>query len=392
MKDLFNAPTERRGTNSSKWDTLESRFDVPMEDGLAMWTADSDFPTAPCVLRAVESALNHGVFGYIAGLDAYHAAIRWWMKHRHEWEIETDWILTAQGLGNAIGFCLDVWSSPGDRIVTFNPVYHEFEHKVRRAGRVPLQIPMVRDGDTYRLDLDAAQDALDGTEKMIIFCSPQNPSGRVWSPDELRAVAAFAERNDLLLISDEVHHDFIFQGHRFVPMDVAAPEARPRTVTLTAASKTFNIAGMKVGNMIIPDDHLRGAMLQRLRSLDYSPNRLGIEMVTAAYSPEGADWVDAQMVHLDRNRKTFDAAVNAIPGVRSLPLASTYLAWVDFSGTGMEYEEISRRVRKDARIAPSPGPEFGPGGETFLRFNLATQHERIEEAGRRLQKAFGDLQ
>jgi cystathionine beta-lyase len=163
-------------------------------------------------------------------------------------------------------------------------------------------------------------------------------------------------------------------------------------VILTASSKTFNIAGLKTGNIIIPDATLREAMAQRLRSLDYSPNRMGLEMVTAAYTPEGAEWVDAQIEHLIENRRIFDDAVNAIPGVRSLPLASTYLAWVDFSGTGMSFEEISRRVRKDARIAPSPGPEFGPGGETFLRFNLATQAYRVEEAAKRLQEAFSDLQ
>ena len=392
MRDLFNQPTDRRGTNSSKWDLLESKFDVPLEDGLAMWTADSDYPTAPSVLEAVKKALDHGVFGYIASLDAYNAAIQWWMQNRHDWTIEKDWILSGQGLGNAIAFCLDVWSNPGDRVVTFNPVYHEFEFKIRKAGRIPVQIPLVRTGDSYSLDLDTAQDMLDGTEKMIIFCSPQNPSGRIWTPEELRAVADFAERNNLIVVSDEVHHDFVYPGHRFVPMDVAAPEARERTVTLTAASKTFNIAGMKTGNFIIPDAELRAQLQQRLRALDYTPNRLGIEMVTAAYSPAGADWVDAQIAHLDQNRKTFDTAVNAIPGVRSLPLASTYLAWVDFSGTGMEHEEISRRVRKSARIAPSPGPDFGPGGETFLRFNLATQHDRVVEAGKRLQAAFGDLQ
>ncbi|SHH97264.1 MalY/PatB family protein [Marivita hallyeonensis] len=392
MTYQFNTMNDRRGTNCSKWDVLESKFDVPSEDGLAMWTADSDYPTAPCVLKALQDAVDHGVFGYWTDNSEYHKAIQWWMKSRHGWDIDTDWILTCQGLGNAIALCLDVWSAPGDRIVTFNPVYHEFEFKIRKAGRVPVQCPLKRDGDTYDLDLDTAQDMLDGTEKMLIFCSPQNPSGRVWSREELKQVAEFCARNDLLLISDEIHHDFIYPGHTFVPMDVAAPQIRDRLVVLTAASKTFNIAGQKTGNMIIPDDDLRAAMAQRLRSLDYSPNALGLKMVTAAYSPEGADWVDAQIAHLMENKAIFDEGVNAIPGVRSLPLQSTYLAWVDFSGTGMDFEEISRRVRKDARIAPSPGPEFGPGGETFLRFNLATQKARVVEAVHRLQTAFADLQ
>lgn len=392
MTYQFNTPNDRRGTHCSKWDVLESKFDVPMEDGLAMWTADSDYPTAPCVLKALQDAVDHGVFGYWTDNTDYHNAIQWWMKTRHGWDIDTDWILTSQGLGNAIALCLDVWTQPGDRVVTFNPVYHEFEFKIRRAGREPVQIEMPRTGDTYHLDLDAAQAQLDGTEKMLIFCSPQNPSGRIWSADELRAVAAFAKRNDLIIVADEIHHDFIFPGHSFTPFDVAAPDARGRTVVLTASSKTFNIAGQKTGNMIIPDDILREAMQARLRSLDYSPNALGLKMVTAAYTPEGAAWVDAQIAHLVEMKTLFDDGINTIPGVRSLPLTSTYLAWVDFSGTGMSFDEISRRVRKDARIAPSPGPEFGPGGETFLRFNLATQRSRVEEAVARLQTAFADLQ
>ncbi|WP_299790965.1 PatB family C-S lyase [uncultured Marivita sp.] len=392
MRDLFNQPNDRRGTNSSKWDMLESKFDVPLEDGLSMWTADSDYPTAPCVLAALQKAVNHGVFGYWADNTDYHNAIQWWMTNRHGWDIDTDWILTTQGLGNAIAFCIDVWTDPGDRIVTFNPVYHEFEFKIRRAGRAPVQVSLARDGDTYNLDFEAAEAALDGTEKMLIFCSPQNPSGRIWSSDELRQVAEFAKRHDLIIVADEIHHDFIYPGFTFTPFDVAAPDARDRLVVLTASSKTFNIAGLKTGNMIIPDDRLRAAMTQRLRSLDYAPNRLGLEMVTAAYTPEGAAWVDAQIAHLADLKSTFDDGVNAIPGVRSLPLHSTYLAWVDFSGTGMSFDEISRRVRQDARIAPSPGPEFGPGGESFLRFNLATQRYRVEDAVARLQTAFADLQ
>ncbi|MDJ0822807.1 MAG: PatB family C-S lyase [Paracoccaceae bacterium] len=388
----FETEIDRRGTHSSKWDTLESGFGVPLEDGLAMWTADSDYRTAPCVIDAVRAQADHGVFGYFTDFGPYHSAIQWWMRERHGWEIDTDWILTSQGLGNAIALSVSLWSDPGDPVVIFTPVYHEFAIKIRKTGRVPLECPLRRDGDRYELDLEDAQSRLTGQEKLLIWCSPQNPSGRIWSAEELRAVAEFAARNDLILVSDEVHHDFIYPGQKFIPMDVAAPEHRDRTVTLTAASKTFNIAGMKTGNFIIPDPTLRSAMQGRLRSMDYTPNLLGLKMTTAAYSPAGAAWVDAQLAHLQGNIAAFDAAVNAIPGVHSLPLAATYLAWVDFSGTGMTYEEVDRRVRKEARIAPSPGPGFGPGGETFMRFNLATTRARVIEAGNRLQQAFADLQ
>ncbi|KIC32560.1 MalY/PatB family protein [Leisingera sp. ANG-S5] len=388
----FDKPTDRRGTHSSKWDKMEQLFGVSPEDGLAMWTADSDYETAPCVIEAVKKAAEHGVFGYSWQHPEYLQAVQWWMKNRHSWDIETDWILTSQGLGNAIALCLDVWSQPGDGVVIFSPVYHEFAHKVNKAGRKVTECPLARDGDTYNLDLDDAQSRLNGTEKLLLWCSPQNPSGRVWTPEELRAVANFAKRNGLILVSDEIHHDLVYPGSTFVPMDVAALDARPWTVTLTAPSKTFNIAGQRTGNMIIPDPDLRAAMRHRQATLDYDPSGLGVAMIMAAYSPEGAEWVDAQIAHLEGNRKLFDETVNALPGLKSLPLQSTYLAWLDFSGTGMNREEFIKRLREDARIATSPGDGFGTGGELMERFNLATQRSRVEEACRRLTAAFSDLQ
>jgi cysteine-S-conjugate beta-lyase len=388
----FDEIIDRRGTHSSKWDKMETLFGVSPKDGLAMWTADSDFPTAPCVIDVVRRAAEHGIFGYTWEYPEYLAAIQWWMKTRHNWQVETDAILTTQGLGNGIALAIDVWSEPGDGVLIFTPVYHEFANKINKAGRRVIECPLARNGDRYDLDLDDAQSRLDGSEKLLIWCSPQNPSGRVWTRDELRAVADFAARNNLILISDEVHHDLLYPGNHFLPMDVAAPEHRDRTVTMVAASKTFNIAGQRTGNMIVPDLALRSAMKKRLSTLDYSPSGLGLHMITAAYSAEGAEWVDAQIAHLDRNRKLFDEGVNAIPGVRSLPLQSTYLAWVDFSGTGMEFDEIASRIRDAAKIAVSPGPSFGAGGALFQRINLATQTARVEEAVVRLKAAFSDLQ
>jgi len=388
----FNDTIDRRGTNSTKWDKMEQLFGVSPGDGLAMWTADSDYPTAPCVIDALRRAADLGIFGYSWETPDYLNSVQWWMKTRHNWAIETDWVLTTQGLGNAIALAINVWSAPGDKVVIFSPVYHEFRHKAEKAGRGVVECPLARQGDTYTVDLNDAQSRLDGSEKILIWCSPQNPSGRVWTVEELRAVAAFAARNNLILISDEVHHDLVYPGHSFVPMDVAAPEHRSRIVTLTAASKTFNIAGQRTGNMIIPDQKLRAAMKQRLSSLDYTPSALGVQMITAAYSPEGAAWVDAQLAHLEGNRKLFDEGINAIPGVRSLPLQSTYLAWVDFAGTGMAFDEIAARIRDHAKIAVSPGPAFGAGGALCQRINLATQRSTVIEAVKRLQAAFADLQ
>lgn len=388
----FDEIIDRIGTRSTKWDKMETLFGVSPCDGLAMWTADSDYRTAPCVIDAVRQAAEHGVFGYSWEHPEYLNAVQWWMKNRHGWDVDQDWIMTSQGLGNAIAMSVTNWSEPGEKVVIFSPVYHEFALKVKKTGRQVVEIPLVREGDTYVIDFDDAQSRLSGDEKLLLWCSPQNPSGRIWTAEELRQVAEFCERNDLILVSDEVHHDLVYSGNTFVPMDVAAPEYRHRTVTLTAASKTFNIAGQRTGNMIIPDPELRARMKQTQRELDYGPSALGVSMITAAYSPDGAKWVDEQVAYLEGNRQLFDAAMNAIPGVWSMPLQSTYLAWVDFSGTGMTFDEIEARFRDDARIAVSPGPGFGAGGELFQRVNLATQRSRVVEAAERLANAFSDLQ
>jgi cystathionine beta-lyase len=314
------------------------------------------------------------------------------MQTRHGWTVDPDWILTTQGLGNAVALSLDVYTAPGDAVAIFTPVYHEFASKIRRAGRVVTECPLALDDQTYVLDLEDAQKRLTGKETMLIWCSPQNPTGRVWTAEELRAVSAFAQANGLMLVSDEIHHDLIYPGNTFVPMAVAVPDALDRTVYLTAASKTFNIAGQRTGNMIIPDADLRARMQQRLYALDYKPSALGVRMIEAAYSPAGAVWVDAQVEHLDRNRTLFDDGINLIPGVRSIPLQATYLAWIDFSDTGMKFDEFHARIRDVAKIAASPGPSFGTGGETFMRFNLATSSSMVADAVTRMQAAFADLQ
>ncbi|MCU4652524.1 PatB family C-S lyase [Roseibacterium sp. SDUM158016] len=388
----FDEIIDRRGTISSKWDRIEALYGIPPAEGIAMWTADSDYPTAPCVIEAVHKAADFGIFGYTFYEESYLGAIQWWMQARHGWRIEQDWILTCQGLGNAIQLCLQAFSAPGERVAYFTPVYHEFRVKTEKAGRVPLELPMVRDGDSYVLDLDDAAARITPDTRILIFCAPQNPSGRIWTREEMAAVAAFAERHDLILVSDEVHCDLLFPGQRHVPMDIAAPEMRHRTVTLNSTSKTFNLAGMKTGNMIVPDPDLRGALADLLRKLDYMAACLALPMVKAAYSPEGAAWVDAQMEYLEGNRRIFDEAINRIPGVWSMPLQATYLPWVDFSGTGMTPEEVAQRIHGKARIAVPMGAQFGTGGETFVRFNIATPRAVVAEAVARMQDAFSDLQ
>jgi cystathionine beta-lyase len=385
----FDEIIDRRGTHSMKWDMMQARYGVSPDDGISMWVADMDFRPPACVTEAIRRVADHGIYGYFGDDEAYRAAIRWWMATRHGWQVDADWITTTHGLVNGTAMCVQTWTDPGDGIVLFTPVYHAFGMVIRAAGRRVVEIPLVeRDG---RLTMDFP-DTLPAPAKMIMLCSPHNPGGQVWTADELRGVADFARRHDLLLVSDEIHHDLVLPGHRHVPMPVAAPDCLDRLVMMTATTKTFNIAGAHTGNVIIPDPALRAKFQGTLMANGISPNSFGMHMATAAYSPEGAAWVDALVAYLDANRQVFEAGVAAIPGVRVRPLQATYLEWVDFTGTGMDEAQLRARIEGQARIAANHGSTFGLGGAGHMRFNIATPRARVQEAVARMQKAFADLQ
>lgn len=388
----FDTLIDRHGTHSQKWDMMERVYGVPAETGIAMWVADMDFRPPASVQHALEEMTRLGVYGYFGDDAAYKAAIGWWMQSRHGWNIQPEWIFTTHGLVNGTAMCVDSFTQPGDGVVLFTPVYHAFARVVRAAGREVVECPMVNANGRYCLDFDAYDAQMTGNERMLILCSPHNPGGRVWTREELQGVADFARRRDLILVSDEIHHDLVFAGATHIPMALVDADIQDRLVMMTAPTKTFNIAGCHTGNVIIPNPALASQFAARMAALAISPNSFGLHMTTAAYSQDGAEWLDALIAYLDQNRQVFDAGINAIPGLSSMPLESTYLAWVDFSGTGMDRPEFTARIEKQAQIAVNHGPSFGAGGENFLRFNLATPRSRVEQAVERVQAAFSDLQ
>mgnify|MGYP003321250879 FL=1 len=388
----FDERIERRGTHSVKWDMMESLYGVPQDDGIAMWVADMDFRPPACVQNALSSMANIGVYGYYGNDATYRDAICWWMQERHGWTVDPSWIFTTHGLVNGTGMCIDAFTNPRDGVVLFTPVYHAFARVIQAADRHVVECEMSIEDGRYVMNFAAYDAQMTGNEKMVILCSPHNPGGRVWSKDELQGVADFAKRHDLILVSDEIHHDLVYPGHSHIAMPLIDPTITDRLVMMTATTKTFNIAGSHSGNVIIEDPDLRARFAKRMGGLGISPNSFGLHMAEAAYSSEGVQWVDELMLYLDGNRRIFDDAVNSIPGATSMNLEATYLAWVDFSGMGMEQSEVNQRVFKQARIAANHGPTFGTGGETFLRFNIATPRSYVEEAVVRLKEEFSDLQ
>jgi cystathionine beta-lyase len=388
----FDTPIDRAGSHSVKWDMMPNLYGLSPDEGLAMWVADMEFRPPQVVQTALEKMLAHGVYGYFGDDRAYLAAIRWWMQTRHGWEVAPEWVFTTHGLVNGTALCIHSFTQPGDGVILMTPVYHAFARIIKAAGREVVECPLAIKDGRAQLDILAWEAKLTGREKMLILCSPHNPGGRVWTQAELRAVADFCVKHDLILVSDEIHHDLVYPGQKHTVMPLAAPQVMNRLVMMTATTKTFNIAGAHIGNVIIADPALRKSFANTMNAMGISPNSFGMHMATAAYSPEGAAWVDDLMRYLDGNRKLFDDGIAAIPGLRSTPLEATYLAWVDFSGTGMSAAEFIERVEKVAKIATNYGASFGSGGEQCLRFNIACPRAQVVEAVERLQKAFADLQ
>jgi cystathionine beta-lyase len=387
----FDESIDRHGTHSAKWDVMEAVYGVSPDDGLSMWVADMDFRPPQAVTDTLQAMVEQGVHGYYAPDTSYKAAVCGWMQRRHGWEIKPEWISSTHGLVAAVALALQAYTEKGDGIILFTPVYHAFAKMINNNERRVLEAELTLNDGRYEMDLATMEAALDGTEKMVVLCSPHNPGGRVWSVDELRIVADFCVKHDLILVSDEVHHDLVFAPHKHTMMALAAPEIADRLVTLVAASKTFNIAGGMSGAVVISDATLRAQFAKAHNAAGASPNRFGMMMTEAAYN-EGEDWLEELLAYLTENNRVFDEGVNAIPGLRSMNLEATYLAWVDFSGTGMDMAEVIERVQSRAKIAANYGETFGKGGDNFLRFNLGCTRAMVEDAVKRLQLAFDDLQ
>ncbi|EFL89521.1 MalY/PatB family protein [Ahrensia sp. R2A130] len=384
----FDQPIERRGTSSMKWDALSSRYKMDPENSIAMWVADMEFRAPSCVRERLQGMIDHGVFGYYGDDSGYRASIVNWMDRRHGWAVDPANIYTTHGVVHGLSMCLQAFTDPGDGIIVFSPAYHMFAGIIRSNQRDLIESPLAeRQDGRYEMDLDTLEGQLTGKEKMVFFCSPHNPGGRVWERSEIEALAKFCEKHDLILVSDEIHHDLIMPGHKHHITATVAPDIAHKLVTLSSASKTFNLAGGHVGQAVITDENLR-AKFDKVKTADaVGPNSFGVVVTQAAYEL-GEEWLEALLVYLDENRKLFDATIAGISGAKSMPLEATYLSWADFRNCDHDRDEVIRRVEKEAGIATNYGATFGEGGEGRLRFNIACPRAQLEEAMDRVKAAF----
>ena len=384
----FDKLHNRIGTNSEKWDSLQSLYGLSPGEAIPMWVADMDFEAPEAVTNCIREMAERGIYGYAREDDNYRQAICNWMQRRHQWQIQPNTVLSVHGIVNAIALAIQAYTKPKDGIIIFSPVYHAFARVINASGRSLVESPLVKDiNGKYKMDMEATTDRLTGNEKMLILCSPHNPGGRVWSINELEQVAEFAERHNLLVVSDEIHHDLVYDGYVHTPFEKAVPSARPYLMTLTSTTKTFNIAGMHTGNVIVSDEKLRSKFKKTLQALAISPSSFGIAMTTAAYNG-GDEWLNELLTYLARNNEIFNMRVNQISGLISMPLESTYLCWVDYRSLNMSMSKYKQKIELESKVAASYGNAFGSGGEGHLRFNIAMPRRLLDSALDRLQLAF----
>jgi cystathionine beta-lyase len=388
----FDRVIERRGTHASKWDNITRLSGIESSDAIPMWVADMDFAAPPGVTSALTAEMQHAVHGYYADTGSWAAALADWMARRHGLLVDPSWVSPTPGIVSGLGLILQAVSASGDEVVVFPPAYHAFRKIIIANERRILDVQLIKTEARYSMDLDALCAKLTPRTKVVFLCSPHNPGGTVWSVAELRALAELCVEHELILVSDEIHCDLVFDGAKHTPTIAAAPEIADRLITCVSATKTFNLAGAHVGACITSNATLKRRLDARIAASGLgSYNRFGMIATEGAWRT-GEMWLDALLPYLAKNRDLFDARIQAAaPGARAMRLDATYLAWVDFSGTGLAPEEIAARIKNRARIFTSPGEQFGPGGESWLRFNFATPRRIIEEALGRLEEAFQDL-
>ena len=382
MEYDFDTVIPRRGTDSCKWDT------PAQEDVLPMCVSDMDFRTAPAVIEALQRRVAHGIFGYTKVPDAYYNAIEGWFARRHGWRIDRRWIVCTTGVVPALSAVIKALTKPGDGVMIQSPVYGPFRFSVEATERRLMDAPLKRD-DTgrYSMDLDAVEKQLQAGAKALVLCNPHNPVSRAWKREELQALIDLLARYGAYLIADEIHADFVYAPEQFVPV---LSLAQKNVLSLCAASKTFNLAGLEQAAMLVPDEAVRAKINTEMeRAGVRSGNLFALEGTRAAYE-YGDAWLDGLMRYLDGNRKHLTALVKQeLPQAVLTPMEATYLGWLDLRAYGMNCEELMARTLKHG-VQFTEGTFFGEGGEGFLRVNIGCPRRNITEGIHRLKEALDE--
>ena len=378
----FDEIVSRRRTGSLKWDVGENE--------LPMWVADMDFPTAPCVRRAIEKRAAHGIFGYSIIPDEWADAYRnWWGKH-HGLEIGREELIFTTGVIPALSTAVRKFTTPAEKIVIQTPVYNIFFNSIINNGRRVLENPLAYRDGAYEMDFGDLEEKLaDPLTTMMILCNPQNPAGKIWSREELARVGEMCQRHHVLVFSDEIHCDLTAPGIGYIPFASVNETCRMNSITAVAPTKAFNIAGINSAAVIVPEEGLRQRMDRALNTDEVAePNAFAMDATIAAFSDEGWAWLEALREYIAENKRTVYAFLEKeLPEVYALPQNATYLMWLDVSRYTDHSSQLQKAIREKTGLYLSAGEVYGGNGNRFLRLNTACPRSVLEDGLQRLRES-----
>ncbi|MFW5821253.1 MAG: MalY/PatB family protein [Bacteroidota bacterium] len=388
MKYDFDKITRRENTNSVKYDLREEYFGKA--DVLPMWVADMDFETPGFIRSAIIKRAMHPIYGYTVRKDSFFDSIISWMKKMHDWKVEKDWISFSPGIVPALNMCILAFTKPGDKIMIQPPVYFPFFRAVKDHGRILTENVLLYKNGKYEIDFaDFEKKAKDLSA--FILCHPHNPVGRVWNYEELKKIVSICKKNNVLILSDEIHSDLILPGNRHIPLlNIAGAE--DISISMYAPSKTFNLAGLSTSFLIIPDKNLKLKYDRVIDNLHMGMgNIFGNVALEAAYD-HGEEWLEQLLDYIQENIDYLrDFLKNRIPEVKCIEPEATYLVWLDFNSLGMDDRELKDFIIHKAGLGLNHGPVFGKGGEGFQRINVASPRELLKKALLKLEEAIKAL-
>lgn len=375
MEYNFDEIIPRRGTESVKWDTAS-------EDGIIpMWVADMDFKAAPPVMEALRKRLEHGVFGYTRVPHEYYEATADWFSRRHALDIKPEWIIHTPGVVPALTAIIKALTEPGDKVIFQSPAYNCFFTSPGKNGCSILLNHLVYRDNSYTIDYeDLERKAADPAAKLMIFCNPHNPSGRVWTPEEIRKAGEICFRHGVTVLADEIHCELVYRKGGYTPFASISEEFLMKSVTCTSPSKAFNLAGLQVANIFAADTGIREKIAGAVRDNEISDlNSFAPDALIAAYN-EGEEWLDQLCSYIYGNYlylKGFFS--NVLPDYPVLPLEGTYLVWMDIRHSGMDSGRLAGLIMEKGKVKVNPGSMYGPEGKDFIRINIACPAEILSK-------------
>lgn len=388
MNYSFDEIIPRENTNCVKFDIRKQYFG--REDVIPMWVADMDFAVPPFVQEAVRKRAEHPVFGYSIIPESYREAIAGWQLKRFGWEIKKDWILFSPGVVTGLNVIVQALTEPGDRIIVQPPVYFPFFSSVENNGRKLVLNQLLEKDGVYTIDFEDLEAKMKDGAKMLVLCNPHNPVSRCWTREELEWLGAKGLEHGVIIVSDEIHCDLVFEPHRHIPMASLSEEIANNTITCIAPSKTFNLAGLYSSSIIIQNDSLRRRFKVAEERVHLSANLFGIVAAEAAYR-HGEEWLRQLMAYLRGNIDLVTGFfAEEMPAITVSPAEATYMLWLDFRKLGIPAPEVKKRLIERAGLGLVEGPVFGAGGEGFQRINIGCPRSTLETALGRFRKILDD--